>query len=275
MVSAKTTVPCARRPGGKPGPEGHGSAALHRSDAGGHTGRDPRDRSRWRHQRRAPGRVDRRSIAPGRALGARSLSHHADAKCPRVPRSSTLTVAGRSSACWEQVSSGKCSRSRLPARAALSVRRPDAELPGFGAAEQLTLDYADPRALERLAECDVVTYEFESVPAEPLEQLAKRVPVYPPPAALSIAQDRLSEKSCFRELGIRTAPFRRGRFGRRAQERSRADRLPRAPENAPLRLRRQGPVPPANASRHRGGARRSAACRSCSRASCASIASSP
>jgi 5-(carboxyamino)imidazole ribonucleotide synthase len=79
--------------------------------------------------------------------------------------------------------------------------------PASALAEQLTLDYSDPRALERLAECDVVTYEFESVPAEPLEALAERVPVYPPPRALAVAQDRLSEKSCFRELGIRTAPF--------------------------------------------------------------------
>jgi 5-(carboxyamino)imidazole ribonucleotide synthase len=84
---------------------------------------------------------------------------------------------------------------------------PTPNSPASTLAEQLTLDYADPRALERLAECDVVTYEFESVPAEPLEQLARRVRVYPPPAALSVAQDRLSEKTCFRELGIRTAPF--------------------------------------------------------------------
>ncbi len=84
---------------------------------------------------------------------------------------------------------------------------PTPNSPASALAEQLSLDYSDPRALERLAECDVVTYEFESVPAEPLARLAERVPVYPPPAALSVAQDRLSEKTCFRELGIQTAPF--------------------------------------------------------------------
>jgi 5-(carboxyamino)imidazole ribonucleotide synthase len=53
----------------------------------------------------------------------------------------------------------------------------------------------------------VVTYEFESVPVEAAEALAARVPVFPPPKALRVAQDRLLEKSCFRELGIATAPF--------------------------------------------------------------------
>lgn len=84
---------------------------------------------------------------------------------------------------------------------------PTPNSPASALAEQLASNYTDPHALDRLAECDVVTYEFESVPAEPLERLAQRVRVYPPPAALSVAQDRLSEKTCFRELGIRTAPF--------------------------------------------------------------------
>jgi 5-(carboxyamino)imidazole ribonucleotide synthase len=53
----------------------------------------------------------------------------------------------------------------------------------------------------------VVTYEFESVPVSAAESLASAVPVFPPPKALRTAQDRWLEKSCFRELGIGTAPF--------------------------------------------------------------------
>ncbi len=38
---------------------------------------------------------------------------------------------------------------------------------------------------------DVVTYEFENVPIGTIRWLADRVPVFPPPAALAVAQDRL------------------------------------------------------------------------------------
>ncbi len=72
---------------------------------------------------------------------------------------------------------------------------------------QVQCDYADPVGHAALAECDVVTYEFESVPVEAAEAIAERVPVYPPPLALRVAQDRWTEKSCFRALGIETAPF--------------------------------------------------------------------
>lgn len=73
--------------------------------------------------------------------------------------------------------------------------------------DQIVCSYTDPAGLEALATCDVVTYEFESVPVTAALELAARVPVYPPPEALRVAQDRLLEKSCFRELGIDTAPF--------------------------------------------------------------------
>jgi 5-(carboxyamino)imidazole ribonucleotide synthase len=66
----------------------------------------------------------------------------------------------------------------------------------------------DERALEALAAAsDVVTLEIENVAVAPLEALAARVPVYPPPAAIAAAQDRLAEKTLFRSLGIPTAPF--------------------------------------------------------------------
>lgn len=55
---------------------------------------------------------------------------------------------------------------------------------------------------------DVVTYEFESVPVSAARYLASRVPVYPPPRALEVAQDRLDEKRFFDALGVPTAAFR-------------------------------------------------------------------
>lgn len=79
--------------------------------------------------------------------------------------------------------------------------------PAAALGEQIVCEYGDPAGHAALAQCDVVTYEFESVPVEAAEAIAARVPVYPPPLALRIAQDRWQEKSCFRELGIGTAPF--------------------------------------------------------------------
>ena len=84
---------------------------------------------------------------------------------------------------------------------------PSAGAPAAVVGEQLVCEYSDPVGHAALAECQVVTYEFESVPVAAAEALALRVPVFPPPKALRIAQDRLLEKSCFRELGIGTAPF--------------------------------------------------------------------
>ncbi|HET6574356.1 MAG TPA: 5-(carboxyamino)imidazole ribonucleotide synthase [Fimbriiglobus sp.] len=69
-------------------------------------------------------------------------------------------------------------------------------------------EYDDYQALYQLARVsDVVTYEFENVPVESARWLAERVPVYPPPRALEVSQDRLTEKTFFEELGVPTPPF--------------------------------------------------------------------
>jgi 5-(carboxyamino)imidazole ribonucleotide synthase len=68
--------------------------------------------------------------------------------------------------------------------------------------------YTDHEALARFAEgAAAITYEFENVPVEAAQFLAERVAVYPPPAALSVSQDRVVEKSFFAQIGIPTAPF--------------------------------------------------------------------
>jgi len=73
----------------------------------------------------------------------------------------------------------------------------------------LLADYTDLDALLPFArEVDVVTFDFENVPAESAAWLSSRVPVFPNPAALAIAQDRLEEKSLFRTLGMGTPEFR-------------------------------------------------------------------
>ncbi|MDR2694242.1 MAG: 5-(carboxyamino)imidazole ribonucleotide synthase [Chitinispirillales bacterium] len=69
-------------------------------------------------------------------------------------------------------------------------------------------DYGDREKLERFAGMvDVVTYEFENVPAESVGYLAERLPVYPSPRALAVSRDRFTEKSLFVELGIPTPKF--------------------------------------------------------------------
>ncbi|TIX91383.1 5-(carboxyamino)imidazole ribonucleotide synthase [Rhizobium sp. P44RR-XXIV] len=74
--------------------------------------------------------------------------------------------------------------------------------------EQIVAAYDDATALSELVKrCDVVTYEFENVPVTAAEKLALEVPVYPPPKALEMAQDRLTEKGFINDCGIPTARF--------------------------------------------------------------------
>lgn len=55
---------------------------------------------------------------------------------------------------------------------------------------------------------DVVTYEWEGVPAATARALEVTAPVYPGPRALDISQDRITEKDALNSLGIATAPYR-------------------------------------------------------------------
>jgi len=73
----------------------------------------------------------------------------------------------------------------------------------------IVADYHDAAALEKFADAvDVVTFDFENVPADAAQWLAERLPVYPNPDALAVAQDRLAEKQLFLELGMATPEFR-------------------------------------------------------------------
>ncbi len=89
------------------------------------------------------------------------------------------------------------------------VFSPSPDSPAFDVVHRVTCaDYTDTEALDRFAsDVDVVTYEFENVPAETATFLAARVPVLPDPKILAITQDRLAEKNFVASLGIGTAPF--------------------------------------------------------------------
>lgn len=80
---------------------------------------------------------------------------------------------------------------------------PNPDPPAAAIGEVIHAQFDDAAALARMAaKCDVLTYEFENVPVAAMEDVARNIAVYPPPAALSYAQDRLSEKQLFQELGI-------------------------------------------------------------------------
>ncbi len=83
---------------------------------------------------------------------------------------------------------------------------PDA--PGGRVAPLDVGDLADPAVVARFAAgLDRATYEFENVPLAAAQALAARIPMFPPPAALAVAQDRLAEKTFFADLGIATPAF--------------------------------------------------------------------
>ena len=69
--------------------------------------------------------------------------------------------------------------------------------------------YEDLGALRDFAQAvDVVTYEFENVPAAALDVLAALRPIRPNIRALAVSQDRLTEKTFLADLGLAAAPFR-------------------------------------------------------------------
>lgn len=86
---------------------------------------------------------------------------------------------------------------------------PDPESCAFDVAAARTVAaYADEAALAAFAKAvSVITYEFENVPASTVAFLSALTPVFPDVRALQTAQDRLTEKTFLRSLGIATAPF--------------------------------------------------------------------
>ena len=108
---------------------------------------------------------------------------------------------------------GQLGRMLCVAAARLGLRAhvfcPDPDSPAFDVCAANTVaGYEDEAALTAFAEAvDVVTYEFENVPARTAQVLAAVRPVRPDAAALAASQDRLVEKEFVNSLGIRTAPY--------------------------------------------------------------------
>lgn len=75
-------------------------------------------------------------------------------------------------------------------------------------AEQLRAGFEDAQALEELASrVEVVTCEFENVPAKSLRHLESLTAVRPGAISLAISQDRLLEKDRLRRLGLTTTKY--------------------------------------------------------------------
>lgn len=112
------------------------------------------------------------------------------------------------------IGGGQLGRMLAMAAARLGYRtvilEPQADCPAAQVAnEQIVAAYDNPEALERLAELsDVITYEFENVPVDAAETLNESTPVFPPPEALKVSQDRVTEKRFLNNAGIQTAQWR-------------------------------------------------------------------
>lgn len=89
------------------------------------------------------------------------------------------------------------------------VLDPDANSPAGQIAERhFCVAYDDYAALDEFAAgCAAITTEFENVPADTLDYLAKFVPVRPSAAAVAICQNRIAEKSFLRDNGLPHGPF--------------------------------------------------------------------
>jgi len=97
----------------------------------------------------------------------------------------------------------------LPLGLRFRVLDPGRDVAAAAVAEHVVGEYEDYAALaDFVSGLDCVTYEFENVPVRTAEWLAQRVPVFPPPAALDVGQDRISEKVFFQKLGVPGPTFR-------------------------------------------------------------------
>lgn len=88
------------------------------------------------------------------------------------------------------------------------IYEPDAAPAGDVAFRLTTAPYEDEAALRAFAaSVDVVTYEFENVPAAALDLIESLVPIRPNRRALAVSQDRLTEKDFLSGLGLAVAPY--------------------------------------------------------------------
>lgn len=79
---------------------------------------------------------------------------------------------------------------------------------GEVAARHICAEYDDQQALKEFGSaCQVVTTEFENIPAETLRFLQDYCQVHPNPESVYVAQNRIREKQFINDLGIPTSAF--------------------------------------------------------------------
>lgn len=86
---------------------------------------------------------------------------------------------------------------------------PDPDCSAAQAADSsIVAEYSDKKAIEELARrSDVLTYEFENVDLEALEDVSDKVLIPQGTELLRITKDRLREKTFLKEHGLQVAPF--------------------------------------------------------------------
>ena len=217
MTASLTSLPVFGVPIESKALSGQDFTLFHRADAAGYPGRHAGDRAAWRHQRGAAcgkragaerSSIERqaRSLAAApdcrRRRGAKGYQR-VSAAAPTLAPGATIGILG----------GGQLGRMLALAAARLGFKchifAPNPDSPAFDVVHRVTCaDYGDTQALDRFAaDADVVTYEFENVPAEAATFLAARVPVLPDQNVLATTQDRLAEKNFVAALGIGTAPY--------------------------------------------------------------------
>src|ERR1700727_2404401 len=199
------------------GAVGRGFALFDRPDARWRPCRNAGDRQARRHQRRAAGGERTRAERPGAVRQACGLAQGADRGDRRAPGgicvSASHQVKLKPGDTIGILGGGQLGRMLAMAAARLGLRcqvfSPDPDSPAFDVVLNATCaEYADVEALELFAnDVDVITYEFENVPAASAMILAARRPVLPDRKILETTQDRLAEKDFVTRLGIGTADY--------------------------------------------------------------------
>ncbi len=89
-----------------------------------------------------------------------------------------------------------------------AIYAPEEESPAFQvASHRFAAPYGDAGAVAVFAKaCDVITFEFENVPAGALDIAARYAPVRPAASAAAATQDRIAEKRFLLGLGLPVAP---------------------------------------------------------------------
>ena len=136
-------------------------------------------------------------IAPGATLG------EGPATTPFIAPGATLGVLGGGQLGRMFAHAAQRSGYRV------AVLDPDPASPAGGVAhEHIRTGYLDREGLARLAALSAaITTEFENVPAEALDALARTRPVAPGAATVAICQDRGAEKAAFVRAGVACAPY--------------------------------------------------------------------